>query len=201
MRTLLEGDAHPDPIRQFQLWFGEAEEAGLSLPHAMTLASVGPAGRPSIRSVLLQGVDQRGFVFYTSYRSRKATELGGNPWVALALRWVELEREVRIEGMAERVSADESDAYFRTRPREAQLAAWASPQSEVVASREELERRLAEADGRFQGQEVPRPPHWGGFRVGPELMEFWQGRPGRLHDRLRYLRQADGSWKMDRLAP
>jgi pyridoxamine 5'-phosphate oxidase len=200
-RPLREEEVDPDPIRQFERWLREAGDAGIPLPHAMSLATASSDGRPSIRSVLLNKVDHRGFVFYTNTRSRKAAELAANPWAAVALRWVELEREVRIEGMVEQVSSREADAYFASRPRESQLAAWASPQSEVIESRSRLERWMEEAKARFAGRSVPRPPHWGGYRVRPEGIEFWQHRPSRLHDRLRYTLLEDGTWRLERVAP
>ncbi len=200
-RALRESEAAPDPIEQFRRWFVEAQRAGLPLPHAMTLATATRDGKPSIRSVLLKEVDRHGFVFYTNYESRKARELTENPWAAIALRWVELEREVRCEGSVERTTPQESDAYFRTRPRQSQLSAWASPQSRVVASGEELERRMAGMEAEYQDREVPRPPYWGGYRLRPVTCEFWQGRPNRLHDRLRYSSPENGTWRMERLAP
>ncbi len=194
-------DAAPDPIAQFERWFAAAQQSAAAEPNAMTLATAASDGQPSARTVLLKDVDARGFVFYTNYRSRKGRELDANARAALVFWWPPLERQVRIEGAVERVETETSEAYFRSRPRGSQLGTWASPQSEVVGARAELEERLAEAEARYRGQHVPRPPHWGGYRVVPETVEFWQGRPGRLHDRLRYLRTADGSWTMERLAP
>ncbi len=198
-RGLSEREMDPDPIRQFARWFQEALEAELIEPNAMTLATATPTGRPSARVVLLKGFDARGFVFYTNYESRKGQELAQNPQAALVFWWAPLERQVRIEGRVERVPDAEADAYFQTRPLEARLGAWASPQSRVIASREALEQRVREIRARF-GARVPRPPHWGGYRVVPEVIEFWQGRPARLHDRLRYTRTPDG-WRLERLAP
>ncbi len=188
-----------DPLRQFDLWFQEAVRAQMPLVNAMTLATVSRAGRPAARIVLLKGIDGRGFVFYTNYRSRKGRELGANPAAALLFHWNELEREVRIDGVVERVSDEEADAYFASRPLGSRFAAIASPQSEVVADRAALEARFAETELRY-GSDPPRPLHWGGYRVIPDAVEFWQGRPNRLHDRVLYSRRADG-WTTCRLAP
>jgi pyridoxamine 5'-phosphate oxidase len=191
-----------DPVRQFQRWFADASAANVVQPEAMTLATVGPSGQPSARIVLLRDLDQRGFVFFTSYKGRKARELEHNPLAALVFFWEPLERQVRVEGKVERVSAEESEAYFAGRPRGSQLGAWASPQSEVLANREELKRRLEEIEAQYMKLvKVPRPPDWGGYRVVPTMMEFWQGQPSRLHDRIRYTLLPDGKWLMERLAP
>jgi pyridoxamine 5'-phosphate oxidase len=197
---LAEGDLDPDPLVQFGRWFDAAVAAGLAEPNAMTLATATPDGRPSARMVLLKGVEAGGFTFYTNYGSRKGDELAANPLAALVFWWGELERQVRVEGRVERTGRDESAAYFRSRPPGARLGAWASEQSRVIAGRAALDRRLAEASERFAGGDVPPPPFWGGYRVAPEVVEFWQGRPDRLHDRLRY-RRAGGGWLVERLAP
>jgi pyridoxamine 5'-phosphate oxidase len=189
-----------DPIAQFRRWFEEAAEAGISQPNAMTLATVSRDGRPSARIVLLKGVTERGFEFFTNYRSRKGNELDANPNVALVFHWEPLGRQVRIEGKAEKVSSGESDAYFRSRPVEHQIGSWASSQSEP-ASREELDRLFEETKARYAGTVVPRPPHWGGYRVAPRLVEFWQQRVARLHDRLVYERQGETGWRILRLSP
>jgi pyridoxamine 5'-phosphate oxidase len=200
-RPLNEADVDPDPIRQFATWFDEAAAAGLYQPEAMTLATVSPDGQPSARVVLLRGFDGRGFTFFTNYDSRKALDLAVNPRAALVLFWAELHRQVRIEGGVALVSPEESDAYFRTRPRGSQLSAWASPQSAVVDDRGVLERQVEDVTRRYEGKPVPRPPRWGGYRVVPDTIEFWQGRENRLHDRLCYRRRADGTWQIVRLAP
>ena len=190
-----------DPLQLFQRWLDEAEATGMRLPEAMTLATSTPDGRPSARLVLLKGADERGLVFYTNYQSRKARDLDSNPHAALVFYWPQLERQVRVEGRVEKTSAEESDAYFKTRPRESQIGAVASPQSEVIASRAALQRKAEELERFYEGREVDRPDHWGGYRLRPERIEFWKGRPGRLHDRISYERQPDGSWTITRLAP
>jgi pyridoxamine 5'-phosphate oxidase len=200
-RGLLEADMQVNPIEQFRLWFDEATAAGLHEPGAMTLATATAAGVPAARLVLLRGFDQRGFVFHSNRVSRKGRELAENPRAALVLYWGELERQIRIEGRVETISDEESDAYFRTRPRGSQLSAWASSQSEVIPGRANLDREMEELTARYAGREVPRSPYWGGYRVVPHSIEFWQGRPNRMHDRLRYKRQADGSWLLERLSP
>jgi pyridoxamine 5'-phosphate oxidase len=194
-----ESDAAPDPIAQFRKWFDDAVRGALPMVNAMTLASVSTAGKPSARIVLLKGVDERGFVFYTHYESRKGHELSANPRAALLFYWIELEREVRIEGTVERTTAAESDDYFETRPLGSRLAAIASPQSTVLRDRGELEERYSDTVKRY-GDSPPRPANWGGYRVVPDALEFWQGRPNRLHDRLVYSKRADG-WEIARLSP
>lgn len=198
-QPLLEADMSADPFDQFARWFADAQRQNVPEANAMTLATVDPAGSPSARIVLLKGFDPSGFVFYTNYTSRKARELESNPRAALVFFWQPLERQVRIEGTVRKVTRAESEAYFRTRPRGAQLGAWVSRQSETVTA-EQLEARLAEVTARFAGKEVPAPDFWGGFRLVPESIEFWQGRPSRLHDRLLYTRAANG-WELRRLAP
>jgi pyridoxamine 5'-phosphate oxidase len=198
---LREADLHPDPVEQFRRWFGDVLNADLHEPNAMILATANPDGRPSARVVLLKGFDGRGFVFYTNYEGRKARELEENPRAALLFYWGELERQVRVEGRASRVPGEESDAYFRGRPRGSRIGAWASEQSRPVEGREVLERRVRELEAEYEGREVPRPPFWGGYRVEPEAIEFWQGRENRLHDRLLYRRADDGGWKVERLQP
>jgi pyridoxamine 5'-phosphate oxidase len=193
-------DLAPDPVAMFQGWLSDTVDAGVHEPNAMVVSSVSAHGRPSSRMVLLKGVDQRGFVFYTNYDSRKGHELDADPACALLFPWHDLQRQVRVDGTAERVTREESEAYFASRPRGSQLGAWASPQSAEVASREELDRLYDEVEARFADSDVPLPPHWGGFRVVPETVEFWQGRKGRMHDRLVYRRQAE-AWTTARLAP
>ena len=197
---LLEADADPDPFRQFARWFADAVSAGMKEPNAMTLATAGADGVPSARMVLLKGFDERGFVFYTNYGSAKARDLKVNPRAALVLYWAELERQVRISGVVETTTREETEEYFATRPRGSQLGAWASRQSAVVSGREVLEANLLQQEVRFDGQEIPVPPDWGGFRLRPESIEFWQGRPNRLHDRLGYA-HSGGSWLRHRLSP
>jgi pyridoxamine 5'-phosphate oxidase len=195
-----EANVSPEPVVEFHRWFGQAQEAKVLEPNAMALATATGAGAPSVRMILLKGYDERGFVFFTDYRSQKAAELESNPRASLVFYWGELERQVRITGTVERISPQESEAYFRTRPHGSRLGAWASHQSRVIASRAQLENGLREVKKRFPTDDVPLPPHWGGYRLRPEEVEFWQGRENRLHDRLRYVRQGK-DWRVERLSP
>jgi pyridoxamine 5'-phosphate oxidase len=190
----------PDPIVQFEAWFEKVVEANLHEPNAMTLATVSGEGRPSARTVLLKGYDGRGFVFYTNYEGRKARELEANPACALLFYWGELERQVRVEGRASRLPGRESDAYFASRPRGSRLGAWVSEQSWPVRDRSVLEERIRALEAEYEDREIPRPPFWGGYRVEPETIEFWQGRENRLHDRISYRRE-EGAWRLERLQP
>ncbi|MCB0210879.1 MAG: pyridoxamine 5'-phosphate oxidase [Anaerolineae bacterium] len=190
-----------DPLEQFKLWLDEAIAANIIEPHAMTLATATASGIPSARTVLLRGYDANGFVFYTNYDSQKGKELAENPYAALTFYWATLHRQVRISGSVSRISAIESNHYFQSRPKSSQIGAWASKQSQVLRSRAELEDEFQEFETEFQDKDVPRPPYWGGFIVSPDMLEFWQGRPSRLHDRFRYKLQGDGNWLIERLSP
>ncbi|MBA3553248.1 MAG: pyridoxamine 5'-phosphate oxidase [Gemmatimonadales bacterium] len=196
-----EGEVSPDPIVEFTRWFAQAQQAQLPEPNAMTLATATAGGAPSARIVLLKAFDERGFVFFTDYRSRKGAELEANPRAALVFYWGELERQVRITGEVILVSREESERYFRSRPLGSRLGAWASHQSRAIPGRAALEADLREIEARFGDGDVPLPPHWGGFRVVPEAIEFWQGRESRLHDRIRYEREGERGWKVKRLSP
>ena len=195
-----EANVSPDPITEFARWFEEAVKAEVQEPNAMTLASVGSGGAPSARIVLLKGFDARGFIFFTDYRSQKGTELEQNPRAAMVFYWPELERQIRITGTTTPIGREESEAYFRTRPRGSRISAWVSHQSQVIASRKLLEDRVPELERRYPGDDVPLPPYWGGLRVVPGSVEFWQGRTSRLHDRIRYTKTGD-AWRIERLSP
>ena len=201
MDVLDEKRIERDPIKQFKIWFDEAIAANLPMPDAMSLATVTPDGRPTARMVLLKQVDADGFVFFTNYQSSKAKQLEINPYAALVFYWVQLDRQVRVEGKVTKTSAEESEAYFKTRPRESQIGAWASPQSEVISARDVLEERAHELAEQYCDREIDCPAHWGGFRLAPDRIEFWKSRVGRLHDRILYELQPDGTWTIKRLAP
>jgi pyridoxamine 5'-phosphate oxidase len=201
LEGLSELEVDLNPFIQFKKWFDQALAAQLPEPNAMTIATTTPEGKPSARMVLLKDFDERGFVLFTNYNSHKGQELAENPQAALVFWWAELERQVRISGYVEKVSETESDQYFESRPAKSRLGAWVSNQSEVIESREVLERRLQDFQSKYENQEIPRPPHWGGLRVIPAGIEFWQGRPSRLHDRLLYTRLDNGTWNIERLSP
>ena len=201
LESLDEGLIDRNPISQFQGWFDDAISAKLPMPDAMSLATVTPDGRPTARMVLLKQVDADGFVFFTNYQSSKARQLEINPYAALVFYWPQFERQVRVEGKVEKTSAEESATYFKTRPRESQIGAWASPQSEVISAREVLEQRAHELAEQYCDREIDCPAHWGGFRLRPDRIEFWKGRVGRLHDRILYELQPDDTWTIKRLAP
>jgi pyridoxamine 5'-phosphate oxidase len=200
-RGLRRKELNPDPIKQFNLWLSEAVERQLLEPNAMTVASVDAAGQPWSRTVLLKLCDEGGFTFFTNYQGAKGHHFATNPRVALTFWWNALERQVNVSGTVARTSREESEAYFHSRPPASQVAAWASTQSEVIAGREQLEKQFADASEKFGSDVIPLPPYWGGYRVTPQTIEFWQGRQSRLHDRLRYTRQSGGRWKIERLSP
>lgn len=200
LRGLHEDDCDADPFKQFDRWFAESKKTGLQYPEAMALATATAEGLPSVRMVLMKGYDDRGFCFFTNYESRKADELEHNPRAALLFYWEPYERQIRIEGTIEKLTEEESFAYFKTRPRGSRIGAWASAQSSVIGRREDLEKRVREYEKKFSGSDVPLPPYWGGYRCIPESFEFWQGRVNRLHDRLQFTREEDG-WKRVRLSP
>ncbi|CAN5520942.1 pyridoxamine 5'-phosphate oxidase [soil metagenome] len=201
-KGLRRAEMHPDPVEQFATWFSTAVNSGLADANAISLATATAEGRPSVRIVLLKGFDQRGFVFFTNYESEKGRDLAANPQAAFAVYWVQLERQIRVAGRVEKTSRPESETYFEGRPRGSKLGAWVSHQSEVIDARRILDARLAEMTERFAGkEEIELPPHWGGYRVIPATIEFWQGRANRLHDRFRYTRAGDNGWTLERLAP
>ncbi|MGW8268167.1 MAG: pyridoxamine 5'-phosphate oxidase [Longimicrobiales bacterium] len=200
VKGLTEEEAGTEPLPLFRRWFSQAEKSGIFLPESMALATATPDGKPSVRFVLLKGYDRRGFVFFTNYGSRKAAELDANPEATLIFHWAILQRQVRLEGTVARITHAESEAYFHTRPRGSQIGAWASAQSEILGSREVLEQQVKECEARFKGKEVPLPPFWGGYRLEPQSIEFWQGRANRLHDRIKFIREGEG-WGRIRLYP
>jgi pyridoxamine 5'-phosphate oxidase len=200
-KGLRRADLDADPIKQFAVWFGDAAAAQLRDVNAMSLATTDADGRPDVRIVLLKAISDRGFVFFTNYRSTKGQQLAANAHAALAFYWVQLERQIRIRGAVEKTSREESEEYFRSRPLGSRLGAWTSAQSEPIANRAALEARLADVTKQYENADVPLPAHWGGYRVVPAAIEFWQGRPNRLHDRFRYTRQADDRWTIERLSP
>jgi pyridoxamine 5'-phosphate oxidase len=201
LQILDEKDVEQDPIRQFEKWWEDVSGSSVEEANAMTLATASKTGRPSARIVLLKGFNTEGFTFFTNYESHKGAELLENPQVSLVFFWKELERQVRIEGIAERISPEESDAYFNSRPEGSKIGAWASPQSKVIISREIIEDNVSAIEKKFAGTVIQRPVHWGGYIVKPTVIEFWQGRPSRLHDRIQYTRSENGNWKIERLAP
>ena len=194
-------DAKPDPFSQWFIWFEQAEEAGCIEPNAMVVSTIGDDDVPDSRNVLIRGMDDRGLVFYTNYRSNKSSQLAKRSGASAVFSWLALHRQVKFRGRVEQVSADDADRYFASRPRDSQIGAWASPQSSVIPDRATLDRAVADVETRYAGVEVPRPPHWGGWRLIPHEVEFWQGRPNRLHDRVRYRRNDTNGWHIERLAP
>jgi len=201
LQSLSEQDIDANPVKQFEKWFQQAMESGIEEPNAMTLATSTIEGKPSARIVLLKGIKENGFIFFTNYESKKGKQMHDNPFACLVFFWKELERQVRIEGEVKKVTSEESDEYFASRPPESRIGAWSSPQSRVIESREVLEKNVAYFTNKYQSQNIPRPPHWGGFIVIPSLIEFWQGGAGRLHDRLQYSIDTTNSWIIQRLAP
>lgn len=201
LQSLLEKNVDNNPVKQFEIWWQQALESDIAEPNAMTLATSSASGKPSARIVLLKGIRENGFIFFTNYDSRKGKQIQENPFVCLVFLWKELERQVRIEGEITKISDKESDEYFFKRPVESRIGAWSSPQSQVITDRETLEKSVLDNSNKFKGQNIPRPQNWGGYIVKPTLIEFWQGRPGRLHDRLQYTVSKNGIWKIDRLAP
>lgn len=200
LKALDESDVHTDPVTQFRVWWTEAIDSSIEEVNAMTLATADSTGKPSARIVLLKGYDEKGFIFFTNYQSHKAADLEKNPQASLVFFWKELERQVRVEGVTEKISAADSDAYFQSRPQGSKIGAWASPQSSVIKSREVIEKKAAEFEKQFAGTPVTCPPFWGGYILKPKLIEFWQGRPGRLHDRIQYTLR-ENTWEIGRLAP
>lgn len=201
LQLLLEKDVDANPIKQFKTWWQHAIESKIDEPNAMSLATCTADGKPSVRIVLLKGIEKNGFIFFTNYNSRKAMEIKENGFVSLVFFWKELERQVRIEGSIKKVSAEESDEYFASRPRESRIGAWSSAQSSIIESREYLQKNIEKYDQQFPTDDIPRPDFWGGYIIEPYSMEFWQGRPGRLHDRLQYSLNKNGEWILNRLAP
>lgn len=198
---LLENNINKDPFQQFGLWIQEAIDSHVSEPNAMSVATSTPDGKPSIRVVLLKELNQQGFVFFTNYDSRKGAEIAANPNAAIVFDWHQIERQVRIEGVITKISEEDSDTYFNSRPRGSKIGAWVSPQSQVINGREQLDKLQQQTEQRFEGQDIPRPTHWGGYILIPTSIEFWQGRPSRLHDRILYSKKSNNEWDIERLAP